>query len=595
MDTRNTSSTFKIGRIPLAMSFLLNQHIICHFKPSATSPLWTHQRVNGFQELTDVYRQFAGPAHLANRQIISTELGAVRTPPYWLSVPNLLQKTKRSFAGGFTMNVIHGFPTLAPYANTTWPGYTPFIYQFTDMWNPIQPAWQHLKDTLDFLGRNQWVLQQGQPKVDIALYAFATPWTIVSRYNSNNLRDRGYTYDYLRPDNLASADAFVKDSRLGIPEYKAIIFSNQTVATTESVEALTNFAVQGLKIIFVGSLPNQSYPVDAASQESFNSAMEHLLSGPSVYRADSIELLPALLRQVGVEPRVALGCTPSAVYTVYRATDDVYYIYFFNDQDNSPRCGATVEATGVAPYVYDAYTANETLIIALHRNVPQAACTLAQTSPYIRSVSASGANLHAVITHSPYTLTTSTGKTRHVKASLPQPTNLTTWNLTVEDWHSAPDRFAIENEITTHNYSNVPLVPWNEISAALQPVSGIGCYTTTFAPPSQADFAALVGCLTLPLVQHTARVFLDGAWLGPIDPVHPAVPLPGLEKGRQYELRVDVSTTLFNRVKAEADQVWMVGQVASRENERYGSAPYEAYGLVGEVSIEWEYGVEVGC
>lgn len=145
----------------------------------------------GFSETLDVYRQFTGPAHLADKQVISTELGAVMTAPYWLTVPDLLQKIGRSLAGGFTMHVIHGYPTLAPYPNTTWPGYTPFNYIFTDMWNPIQPAWQHMKDSLDFVARNQWVLQQGQPKLDLAIYAYAAPWTIVERYNPDNLRHLG--------------------------------------------------------------------------------------------------------------------------------------------------------------------------------------------------------------------------------------------------------------------------------------------------------------------------------------------------------------------------------------------------------------------
>ena len=145
----------------------------------------------GFLELVDVYRQFVGPAHLTNKKAISTEVGATNVPPYSLTIPSLLQKIKRSFAGGFTMSVIHGYPSLTPYVNTTWPGYTPFFYNYTEMWNPIQPAWQHLKDFLDFVGRNQWVLQQGQPKVDLAIYAYAAPWSPVTRYESDRLRHWG--------------------------------------------------------------------------------------------------------------------------------------------------------------------------------------------------------------------------------------------------------------------------------------------------------------------------------------------------------------------------------------------------------------------
>ncbi|KAF3034821.1 hypothetical protein E8E12_007082 [Didymella heteroderae] len=109
-----------------------------------------------FLESLDVYRQFSGPAHLFNKSIISTELGAVRSGAYDLTIPSLLQKVKRSFAGGFTMNVLYGFPALTPYPNTTWPGYTTFWFDFTDMWNQVQPAWCHLHGVLDYVGRNQW-------------------------------------------------------------------------------------------------------------------------------------------------------------------------------------------------------------------------------------------------------------------------------------------------------------------------------------------------------------------------------------------------------------------------------------------------------
>lgn len=123
--------------------------------------------------------------------MISTELGAVRIGAYLLTIPDLLQKIKRSFAGGFTMNVLHGWPTLAPYPNTTWPGYTAFYYQFTEMWNQGQPAWTHMRDALDYVGRNQWALQQGTPKVDLAFYLYSAPWKPQLQYNSTNLEELG--------------------------------------------------------------------------------------------------------------------------------------------------------------------------------------------------------------------------------------------------------------------------------------------------------------------------------------------------------------------------------------------------------------------
>ena len=128
---------------------------------------------------------------MANRQIVSTEVGAVSMLPYSQTVPDLLFHIKRSFAGGVNRMVIHGSPYSGDYVNTTWPGYNAFFYRFTEMWNSLQPCWQHLKDTLDFVGRNSYVLQQGVAKVDLAFYLYADPFEIVPRYNSTNLQALG--------------------------------------------------------------------------------------------------------------------------------------------------------------------------------------------------------------------------------------------------------------------------------------------------------------------------------------------------------------------------------------------------------------------
>ena len=86
----------------------------------------------GFSNNVDIYRQFVGPVHLYNKKVISTELGAVQTPPYSLTVNSLLSQVKQSLAAGFTMHVLHGFTYSGPYPNTTWPGYTTFC-KFTRM------------------------------------------------------------------------------------------------------------------------------------------------------------------------------------------------------------------------------------------------------------------------------------------------------------------------------------------------------------------------------------------------------------------------------------------------------------------------------
>lgn len=101
------------------------------------------------------------------------------------------------------MKVIHGYPAFAQYPNTTWPGYTTFWFDFTDMWNPIQLAWRHMHDVLDYVGRNQWTLQQGTPKVDLAFYLCASPWTPVTQYSSTSLQGLG-KWNYLSKSLIVS-------------------------------------------------------------------------------------------------------------------------------------------------------------------------------------------------------------------------------------------------------------------------------------------------------------------------------------------------------------------------------------------------------
>jgi hypothetical protein len=90
---------------------------------------------SGFNDNHDAYHQFAGPAHLTGRKVISTEVGAVASATYSQTSPDLLERIKRSRAGGFTITIIHGSSYSGAYPNKTWPGYATFDYTFTDMWN----------------------------------------------------------------------------------------------------------------------------------------------------------------------------------------------------------------------------------------------------------------------------------------------------------------------------------------------------------------------------------------------------------------------------------------------------------------------------
>lgn len=131
-----------------------------------------------FNEDIDLYRQFTGPAHLAGRNVISTEIGARRIGAYALTVPALVGLFQDSYAVGVNTMVIHGFPYTGEYVQTTWPGYTPFQYEFTEMWGPRMPAWRHFNETMLYAARNTFIAKIGVPKVDLAFY-YSSPSTVL--------------------------------------------------------------------------------------------------------------------------------------------------------------------------------------------------------------------------------------------------------------------------------------------------------------------------------------------------------------------------------------------------------------------------------
>lgn len=131
-----------------------------------------------------------GAAHLGGRNVISTEVGAVQTGAYSLSVPSLVNLFRDAFAGGVNSMMLHGMQYGGEY-NATWPGYTPFQYVYSELWSPRQPAWTHMNQTMAYTARNQVVLQAGTAKRDVALYLFKQPWTAGVFYDGADLRAEG--------------------------------------------------------------------------------------------------------------------------------------------------------------------------------------------------------------------------------------------------------------------------------------------------------------------------------------------------------------------------------------------------------------------
>ena len=92
-------------------------------------------------------------------------------------------------------------------------------------------------------------------------------------FKTESLEQNGYSYDFLSPatinlDNMKVKDGILDKDGSG---YKALVFDNQSDISYETANKILEFAKKGLKIIFVGEIPNNNVFSD---DKDINSIME---------------------------------------------------------------------------------------------------------------------------------------------------------------------------------------------------------------------------------------------------------------------------------------------------------------------------------
>ena len=573
-----------------------------------------------FGDNIDGYRQFTGAAQLAGKRVISNEMGANILEVYQLSIPHLLWSIARAFIAGVNQVVIHGQQFTGDYYDTTWPGYVSFFYLFSEQWSNKQPSWENgFADALNHVARMQFILQQGTPKTDVAMYnkQSATNPNLATLYAQTDLLDAGWTYTYLSPDNFALPEALVKNGALAPdgPAYKAMVVdANYTNVTADSIQTLVSYARAGLPIIFVGGTPGYFKSGSGSDYSAFESTLSALLKMKNVYSV-ATGGVASQLNSLGLSPNVKVQ-TNGTWYTSYRddSKNGVVYVSLYADLSTST---GTVEimASGI-PYFLNTWTGdrkpvvaytksrqsitiplnlagNQTVIIAISNkvfpNVDTPGFSVTFMPSYVTGHSYStsqGLTVHVTASSSAETLLLSTGKAVNLDAtSIAAPFALSNWTLTAERW-TAPSPLSnaaaiAQKSNTTHTLDT--LTSWAAIPA-LANTSGVGYYTASFAwPPTGGASGATIA---FPAVLHTLRARLNGAALPPLDLLRPAVDVSALLRDGPNVLEVVVPTRLWNYVRSVFGELQDAGSPMALLEITGGVLPPPVdEGLVGEVLV----------
>jgi hypothetical protein len=160
---------------------------------------------------------------------------------------------------------------------------------------------------------------------------------------------------------------------------------------------------------------------------------------------------------------------------------------------------------------------------------------------------------------------------------------LLSWTLVIESWTAPEDIYADQTQPAKSNstWELASLQPWNEISDSLFNVSGRGFYNTTFSWPLAADGDCENAVLDFSAIINTARVWINGHHLPPLDPTHAVADISEYVKDGDNVILVAVATTLGNAVRPHWDALRSSGTLALGP-----LPPAQAYGLVSEVVVK---------
>ena len=291
-------------------------------------------------------RWASSTSHLLGRAMTSAEAFTWLHSPVFMAAPiDVKAESNLDFLNGINQFLCHGWPYTAP--GVEYPGWR---FYAAAVFNEKNPWWIAMHDVTTYLARASYLLRQGSPANDVALYLpEADGFTSVTPSNLQviaaggglvgtrvnfvmpSILDAGYNLDFM-DDGVIATHGEVQGSTLafGDSKYKVVILPNVTRIPLATYKKFADFANNGGILIAVGGMPSQApgYLATDADNKAISDLSDQLFSGPNAKGvAVNADLLGVTL-QKKLRPDVAYTQAHSDIGFVHRHTDagEVYFI-----------------------------------------------------------------------------------------------------------------------------------------------------------------------------------------------------------------------------------------------------------------------------
>jgi glycosyl hydrolase family 106( putative alpha-L-rhamnosidase) len=290
-----------------------------------------------YRELTSS-RWASSASHLFGRPVTTSETWTWLHSPAFRATPlDVKAEADQHFLSGINQLIGHGWPYSPPAAGTPgWAFYAAAVLSDKNPWWPVMP------DLAAYLQRVSFVLRQGEPVVDVALYApTEDAWSTFRPGTSMNLLRRivELVGPSVVPGILAAGHGFdlVDDGSIKEVEarrYKAIVLPGVRFMPEPTRRFLTDYARAGGAVIAVRCKPDGEWPsLDVVAEADLSS-----------------RLAAAAPPDVAVQPSV------TDIGFVHRRLTDAD-VYFLANTGHTPR-GVTARFRSQTPHaeVWNAMT-----------------------------------------------------------------------------------------------------------------------------------------------------------------------------------------------------------------------------------------------
>jgi len=317
-------------------------------------------------------RWASSASHIYGVPVTSSETWTwLHSPVFRASPIDMKAEADRHFLQGITQLIGHGWPYTPP--GIAYPGWRFYAAAVFDEKNPW---WIVMPDITRYLQRVSFLLRQGSPANDVALYLPTSDALARIRPNSLDLfvtlretlgpdivariLESGYNLDFFDDDALQRAGKMDAHSLvLGPNRYRIVVLPGVERIPVEAYRKLAEYAKSGGILVATRRLPElapgfratdaESAEVRRISQELFEGS-----SAPGHFVKDEAQLGSELKARLA--PDMALGSTAPDVGFVHRHTDSAE-IYFIVNSSNRPiATGASFRVTGMKPQSWDPLT-----------------------------------------------------------------------------------------------------------------------------------------------------------------------------------------------------------------------------------------------